>query len=99
MDFCDCGGLLVPSKKGAVCRSCGKMTGKKVEAMIKKQDKKKDVVVIEDNEPSLPMTDKECPKCHHLRAYWWLIQTRSSDEPPTQFFKCLKCRHTWREYK
>ncbi|RJQ19012.1 hypothetical protein C4580_05525, partial [Candidatus Woesearchaeota archaeon] len=22
-----------------------------------------------------------------------------ADEPATRFFKCTKCKHTWREYK
>ncbi|MFX1287916.1 MAG: transcription factor S, partial [Promethearchaeota archaeon] len=25
-------------------------------------------------------------------------QTRSADEPSTSFFRCLECKHTWREY-
>ena len=36
-------------------------------------------------------------KCGGKEAYYWLIQTRSADEPPTQFFKCVKCKHTWRD--
>ena len=29
---------------------------------------------------------------------WWMLQTRSADEPTTQFFRCTKCQHTWRNY-
>ena len=47
---------------------------------------------------TLPMTKIECPKCGHDEANWWFLQTRSGDEPPTQFYRCLKCNHTWRSY-
>ncbi len=99
MEFCDCGGMLVPSGEGFVCRSCGKRTSKKVNIRITTQSKQEDMVIIEDNTPDLPKTNKECKKCKNGEAYYWLIQTRSADEPPTQFFKCTKCKHTWREYK
>ena len=47
---------------------------------------------------SLPTTKMECPKCGHNEAFWWFLQTRSGDEPPTQFYRCVKCNHTWRSY-
>jgi len=47
---------------------------------------------------TLPTTKTECPKCGHDEANWWFLQTRSGDEPPTQFYRCLKCNHTWRSY-
>lgn len=99
MEFCECGSLMTPVKEGMQCRSCGKIIKKKTKHKIESKSDNEGVVVIEDNTPSLPTTEKECPKCSHGRAYWWLIQTRSSDEPPTQFYKCVKCKNTWREYK
>ncbi|MBE5728970.1 hypothetical protein IHI26_01255 [Candidatus Parvarchaeota archaeon] len=39
-----------------------------------------------------------CPKCGELKVIGWSQQTRSSDEPPTRFYKCMKCGYTWREY-
>ena len=39
-----------------------------------------------------------CPKCSYKEAETWQEQTRSADEPSTTFFRCLKCRFTWREY-
>ena len=47
---------------------------------------------------TLPTTKIECPKCGYEEANWWMLQTRSGDEPPTQFYRCLKCNHTWRSY-
>src|SRR5713226_5542487 len=52
----------------------------------------------EDKIKTMPTTQVECPKCGHNTAFWWFLQTRSGDEPPTQFFRCEKCAHTWRQY-
>ena len=47
---------------------------------------------------ALPTIEIECEKCGHDQAVWWTLQTRSADEPTTQFFRCTKCEHTWRNY-
>ncbi len=61
--------------------------------------KKEKVVFIQKNkEEVLPKTTAECPKCHNDKAYYWIVQTRSSDEAPTKFLKCVKCEHRWRDY-
>jgi len=46
----------------------------------------------------LPTVRIECPKCGNNLAYVWQVQTRGSDESSTQFFRCTKCNHTFREY-
>ena len=46
----------------------------------------------------LPSTNIECPKCQNNLAFWWMLQTRSADEATTQFYRCTKCSHTWRNY-
>lgn len=99
--FCECGSIMIPSGKDKVtCRSCGKSAFKKTEGIkITEKAKKKEIEVIEDDSPDLPKTDKECPECGNREAWYWLIQTRAADEPPTQFFKCTACKHIWREYK
>ena len=60
--------------------------------------KEGNVQIEEDKDTAYPLVDKECPKCGNKKAYFWEIQTRASDEPATQFFKCEKCKHTWRHY-
>ncbi|MEE9586351.1 MAG: transcription factor S [Nitrososphaerales archaeon] len=50
-----------------------------------------------DVEP-LPTLEVECPRCKNNKAFWWMLQTRGGDEPTTQFYRCTKCNHTWREY-
>ncbi|MBI4170172.1 MAG: transcription factor S [Candidatus Aenigmarchaeota archaeon] len=99
INFCDCGSIMVPAGDKIQCRFCGKTVNKKMDAKIVTQKEKQDVIVFENNEPDLPKTEKQCDHCGNNEAYFWLIQTRASDEPPTQFFRCIKCRHVWREYK
>jgi len=105
MEFCKkCGGILVPEKRGKqtymVCRNCGYKTKSVPKSLkIKNEVEQRGVVVLENNQVTLPVTDKMCPKCENTKAYFWLQQTRAADEPPTQFFKCTVCGHTWREYK
>ena len=38
-----------------------------------------------------------CPVCPHDEAYFSQVQIRSSDEPMTIFYRCVKCFHPWRE--
>ncbi|HET8792592.1 MAG TPA: transcription factor S [Nitrososphaeraceae archaeon] len=47
---------------------------------------------------SLPTISIDCPKCENNLAVWWMLQTRSADEATTQFYRCTKCNHTWRNY-
>ena len=51
-----------------------------------------------EGEESLPTIKIECESCGHDEAVWWMLQTRSADEPTTQFYRCVKCRNTWRNY-
>ena len=59
-----------------------------------------DFNVLEQDEGKevLPSIKKDCEKCGHDEAVWWMLQTRSADEPTTQFYRCTKCTHTWRDY-
>ena len=106
IEFCSkCGAIMLPDKKRKSvvlkCRSCGSEKKKSVKDLriVEEKKKIKGIVVLEKNETMLPTTDKACPECDNQKAYWWLQQTRSADEPPTQFFRCTKCHHVWREYK
>ncbi|MFH0832751.1 MAG: transcription factor S [Candidatus Aenigmatarchaeota archaeon] len=106
IEFCDkCGSIMIPEKKTKniylKCRSCGAEKKRNVGDLkiIEKKEKVRGIVVLEKDRIILPMTDKMCPKCENIKAYYWLQQTRSADEPPTQFFRCVKCNHVWREYK
>lgn len=105
MMFCPkCGSILktqtnAKGKPEQVC-SCGFTTAIKEDTTIKEKiDNSQDnIEVVDDKDSVHPLTNAECPKCGHKKAYYWLRQTRSGDEPETKFFKCEKCKHTWREY-
>ena len=56
------------------------------------------VLSEDDQKEILPTTTINCPKCSHDKAAWWMLQTRSADEPTTQFYRCVMCEHTWRDY-
>jgi DNA-directed RNA polymerase subunit M len=114
VEFCPkCGSLLVPQKSGdsktvLVCRKCGFKkttdTGNKytLSQNIKHVEQDK-ILIIENAEATktLPKVKGHviCPKCGNDEAYYWILQTRRSDEPPTRFYRCTKCNHVWREYE
>jgi DNA-directed RNA polymerase subunit M len=56
------------------------------------------VMDSEKGPDTLPTTSIDCPKCGNNNAFWWMLQTRSADEATTQFYRCTKCGHTWRNY-
>lgn len=105
MDYCECGGMIVPEKQSDEtefkCRSCGKpytKEGGELKITETNTDDKKSIDVEAEDEDELPTTDWDCPECGNDTAYWWMMQTRSADEPETRFFKCTECDHTVREY-
>lgn len=107
MQFCPkCKSILLPIKKGSKtimkCSSCNYRSKKKENIILREEiklAKENKIEIIDKNITTLPKTDTECPKCHHNKAYYWLVQTRAADEAATRFFRCTKCGHTWREYK
>jgi len=56
-------------------------------------------IVDGNQKEDLPIVNEDCPECGHDKAYFWTKQTRASDEPETKFYRCVKCRKTWREYQ
>ena len=100
--FCPkCGSLLKPKEdkgKRILACSCGyKSSGQQKIEIKEKGAEQKAIEIIEEVE-TRPLTPATCPKCDHNKAYFWTIQTRAADEPETRFFKCEKCKYTWREY-
>jgi len=90
-----------------VCSKCGykrQEDGEKKEkkdAKIIKHNLQQQVTVIgkEDQQVNtLPTIRMECPKCGNMLVFVWQVQTRGGDEASTQFMRCTKCNHTFREY-
>lgn len=83
------------------CDKCGFYEKSGTEVSKVERDDHQAIKVIEegaDKNSALPTISIECPKCKNNKAGWWFIQTRSGDEPATQFYRCTKCSHTWRSY-
>lgn len=113
MEFCpDCGSRLVPKKtESSVILACPKCsyvkanTGNKADAKVGgkiiKHGMQEQMTIIgkEDQKMNtMPTMRMECPKCGNMLVYVWQVQTRGGDEASTQFFRCTKCNHTFREY-
>jgi DNA-directed RNA polymerase subunit M len=105
MNFCKCGGLMLPKNvKGKLvlecrkCRSRQKAKGRGFKLKERIGHERGEIVVVDQELEVLPKTRQSCPRCEHPYAFWWLQQTRSGDEPPTRFLRCVECGYRWREY-
>jgi len=102
MEFCEkCGSMIIVKEDKAFCVNCGHRLKKipKIEASEKIKVNEPIVVIKEGSDNILPVVEIECPKCKHIKAYFWTTQTRSSDESETKFYRCVKCKHAWRKYR
>ncbi|MCS7131653.1 MAG: transcription factor S [Hadesarchaea archaeon] len=106
MEFCPkCGNLMLPKKIKEnfvlTCSACGhskEATRLDDYRLVKRSKRKVEPIIVEDTPMTLPTTHVTCPSCGHDKAYWWIRQTRSADEPSTRFYRCVKCSRVWREY-
>ncbi|MBU1204015.1 MAG: transcription factor S [Nanoarchaeota archaeon] len=102
MQFCPkCGSLLLPKEdnpKKVKC-SCGyNPKQKKIFSISERVENSAKIEVVDKKLETLPTLSINCPKCGYKKAFYWLVQTRASDEAETQFFRCMKCSHQWRQY-
>ncbi len=83
------------------CPNCGhsEIQNKKIKK-TKEENTKPALNVLAENEgkETVSTIKIDCEKCGNDEAVWWMLQTRSADEPTTQFYRCTKCNHTWRNY-
>ena len=102
MEFCHkCGSIIIVKDDRAVCAACGTRIQKKLKIEASEKIGKHETVAIinEENDTAYPIVEIACPECKNKKAYFWTMQTRSSDEAETKFYRCAKCKHTWRKYR
>ena len=103
MKFCPkCEIRLKKSNSGLACPKCGHSegdnSGSSKTVMEEQEVSEFNVLEGSEGQETLPTIKIDCEKCGHDEAVWWMLQTRSADEPTTQFYRCVKCSHTWRNY-
>ncbi|MDP6613078.1 MAG: transcription factor S [Candidatus Hydrothermarchaeota archaeon] len=100
--FCEkCGGMMLPKGKALVCTRCKtkkEILNRNDFKLIQVNKKQQKLLIVDEEIQTLPTTRVECPKCKNNLAEWWLLQTRKADESETRFYRCTKCKFTWREY-
>ena len=102
MEFCEkCGSVLIEKNNKYRCARCNSLAKKKVKIETsEKMNEREEVGEVKEKDADVfPTTTATCPKCGHNEAYFWSAQTRAADEAETQFFRCTKCKHTWRVYR
>lgn len=114
MQFCEkCDSLLQPKKvpgretTALFCIECNEFNDQEINNIKIAEDREDDpekgkmLIVDEDDGRTVgrPSGQIFCPRCDSIQEVeYWEIQTRSADESPTRFFKCLTCKKQWREY-
>jgi len=99
MEFCPkCGALLMMKKTKFGCPRCNYTAKGKIEIRTEEKMKdKQEIAVVEEKEGEVhPITDYDCDKCKNKKAYFWIRQMRSGDEPESKFYKCVKCKNVVR---
>jgi len=103
MKFCPkCEVKLKKDNSDLKCPKCGYIEGntQDIQKKIMQADTAEAFHVFDESEgdEALPTIKIECESCGNDEAVWWMLQTRSADEPTTQFYRCTKCKYTWRNY-
>jgi len=102
MEFCPKCGCVLTEKNGEYkCARCNYKSKSKIKIEVSERiDTKPEIGVVSSEETDIhPIINSLCPKCGNKEAWFWTSQTRAGDEAETKFFRCTKCKYTWREYQ
>ncbi len=100
MQFCPkCGSMLIPKGKKFACPKCrySSTTNVKLTSSESIAPENKIDVLKEKESNVWPVVNANCKKCGYNEAETWATQMRAGDEAETIFFRCKKCKYTWRE--
>lgn len=80
------------------CPKCNYVAKGKVDLEMKEEVNERIEIGIVDEKKDNPnpITDFQCRKCKNKKAYFWIRQMRSGDEPESKFYECTKCKNTTR---
>ncbi len=103
MMFCpECKSLMMASAGKLRCKKCGYIKDISDATKLQKTKERtdKEIIIVDDdtNLITMPTITVRCSECGNRTAEWWMRQLRSADESETRFFRCTKCKFTWREY-
>src|SRR3970282_194886 len=100
MKFCPKCEVRLKKSNTSSTLSCTKCDYSESDSKENKKNDRSELNILDENEgkETLPSIKIDCEKCGNNEAVWWMLQTRSADEPTTQFYRCTKCNHTWRNY-
>ena len=92
--------MLARSKCGHTRELSARKVQKEATNLVQPKQKPAVTVISEEDQKmtTLPTIKMECPKCGNNLVFVWQVQTRGGDEASTQFMRCTKCSHTFREY-
>jgi DNA-directed RNA polymerase subunit M len=92
--------MLACSKCGFTKQALDRKAEAKAGKVIQRKTKPFMTVISEEDQKikTMPTIRMKCDKCGNTLVYVWQVQTRGGDEASTQFMRCTKCGHTFREY-
>ena len=98
--FCPECKLLLVQKNGKLACNCGYVQHDKI-VVKERVEKPRTIEVIDEKDEHIGDDEipVKCWNCGFVGVYFWMVQMRRSDEPPTRFYKCKKCRKVWRSGK
>jgi DNA-directed RNA polymerase subunit M/transcription elongation factor TFIIS len=83
------------------CNTCSYVCNikNKLSSKIKITNKQVDSVIDTHSFDNAQIVEEPCKnkECDNKRASFIAFQTRSADEPQTEFYQCTKCLTTWRQ--